>query len=300
MTADYRIAGFPITIHLPDSLDAGTLLPSFAPFRTVESKRDARLFDFTVLPAGNMPDYGAKELLEETDNDMGHLSLYAVPDGYRVEITQGRYRHQMVAAADFSSAEACLQQEDPSMGNALSSLLRVAYSQAILNHDAVSIHAAAVYNKGEAYLFMGASGTGKSTHASLWMKHIPQTGLLNDDNPTIRIVDGRAYVYGTPWSGKTACYKNLSFPVGGMVRLKQASVNRFFLREGIEAFAAVYPGCSVIAQDERLRNRLYDTAACLAGLVTVGTLECLPDREAALVCHEALAGDREKPRTNNM
>ena len=181
-----------------------------------------------------------------------------------------------------------MQREDKNIGAALSSMLRIAYAQAILGHDAVSIHAAAVYNSGHAYLFLGASGTGKSTHASLWIKHIPGTELLNDDNPTVRIVDGKAYAYGTPWSGKTACYKNLSFPVGGMVRLKQAPANVFYRTEGADAFIVLYPGCSVIAEDIRLRNCLYDTLARLSGMVTVGMMDCLPDMAAALSCHDSL------------
>ena len=34
-------------------------------------------------------------------------------------------------------------------------------------------------------LFQGKSGTGKSTHSGLWLKHIPGCELLNDDNPIV-------------------------------------------------------------------------------------------------------------------
>ena len=164
----------------------------------------------------------------------------------------------------------------------------MAYAQAILRHDAVSIHASAVFCNGQAYLFLGKSGTGKSTHSALWIENIPGTELLNDDNPTIRILNGKAYAYGSPWSGKTACYKNVSFPVGGMVRLNQAPENSFQLQEGADAFVALYPGCSFIARDEYLRNSLYDTLTVLAGSVMVGTLDCLPDKHAALMCYREL------------
>ena len=136
---------------------------------------------------------------------------------------------------------------------------------------------------------MRRSGTGKSTHASLWLKHIAGSELLNDDNPTVRIVGGEPVAYGTPWSGKTPCYRQLAFPIDGIVRLVQAPSNRFKLLEDIDAFIAIYPGCSVIAEDMALCNGLYDTLVSLAGLVRVGTLECLPDREAALLCHDSLA-----------
>jgi hypothetical protein len=37
--------------------------------------------------------------------------------------------------------------------------------------------------------------------------------------------DGRVIVYGTPWSGKTPCYRNLQMPVGAYVRLEQYPEN---------------------------------------------------------------------------
>lgn len=286
----YRVAGFLFSVALPVGMDAERLLPSFRSFRVLgHVGNEKRLFDFTVTVADEMPRSEIGELLEETDNDMGHLGLYATAEGYVVEIINGGCKHRMAANAEFSFLKAWLQGADNQVGKALSSLLRIAYAQAVLRQDAVSIHAAAVYQDEKAYLFMGTSGTGKSTHASLWIKHIPGTGLLNDDNPTVRIVDGKAYAYGTPWSGKTACYKNLSFPIGGMVRLRQASVNSFCLQEGADAFVTLYPGCSVIAKDKRLRNCLYDTLVRLAERVKVGTMDCLPDKEAALLCHSSLA-----------
>lgn len=200
----------------------------------------------------------------------------------------------MEASRDFSIVRVYLHEGDKWTGHALSSLLRIAYSQAVLYRDAVSIHASAVFCENRAFLFMGKSGTGKSTHSALWLKHIPGTELLNDDNPTLRIVEGKVYAYGTPWSGKTPCYKPLSYLVGGMVRLRQAAVNSFNKQKDIEAFTAVLPGCSFIRQDVKLHSYLYDILARMVELVPVGILECRPDEEAALLCREMLLQAAEK------
>ena len=78
-----------------------------------------------------------------------------------------------------------------------------AYEQTLL------VHASVPQIGTTAFLFQGLSGTGKSTHSQLWRTHIPQVELLNDDNPVVRITaDGRISVWGTPWSGKTPCYRN--------------------------------------------------------------------------------------------
>lgn len=291
---NFCVADFPFTVHLPGGLEADRLLPSFRTFRMEGDAADLpdRLFDFIALPAAEMPaTAGQQTLLEETDNDMGHVCLYALADGYRVEVTCYGTTHCMVARPDFSAATAGICWEARGAGYALSSLLRITYAQAVLCRDAVSIHASAVHCDGRAYLFMGKSGTGKSTHSALWLRHIPGCTLLNDDNPVVRIVGNRALAYGTPWSGKTPCYNNVAFPIGGMVRLSQAPANRFYRREEVDAFVTLYPGCSVIAADHRLRNALYDTLTRLTALVTVGTLECLPDEEAALLCYSQLKGD---------
>lgn len=290
MTTTYyfRVADFRFSVCLPASCEVDRLLPSFHDFRETGHTMEKTLFRFTAVSSGQLPAPGSGQLIEQTDNDMGHLVLYALRDGYYIEITSNGRLHRMAATADFSVIEADLQWDDPQAGSALSSLIRTAYAQAILYHNAISIHASAVHNDGRAYLFMGKSGTGKSTHSALWMEHIPGTELLNDDNPTIRFRKGKAYAYGTPWSGKTACYKNQAFPIGGMARLRQAPENRFDKLEGIDAFIALYPGCSVITHDEHLRNRLYDTLTLLAEKVMVGTMDCRPDREAALTCHDAL------------
>lgn len=288
-TYNYIVAGFSFAVQLPDKKDAKQLLPSFLPFQHTGNREGELLFSLTVVPAGSNDQSG--DLWEETDNDMGHLRLFKIAEGYRVEIAHKECIHRMWSDRRFSAAQTCLDWNDRQVGNALSSLLRIQFAQAVIYQNAVSVHAAAVSCKGLAYLFMGKSGTGKSTHAALWMKHISGTELLNDDNPTVRLIGDKAYAYGTPWSGKTPCYKSLGLPIGGMVRLRQALVNRFYPQEGTDAFVALYPGCSVIAQDTDLRNRLYDTLTRLVESAPVGLLDCRPDKEAAFVCHQALAGN---------
>ena len=284
----FHIAGFILAVDCPEGWDMGSVLPSFKPFRYVPGKEDTRyLLQCAVLPVTrDVQTEQEAPPVDETVNDMGGIRLYARPDEYRVALTCGDGPPaSMVADKAFTTLKVYVGQNGREGGHALSSLLRIAYSQAILRHDALALHAAAVFNGGISYLFMGKSGTGKSTHAQLWMKHIPGTGLLNDDNPTVRILSGKAYACGTPWSGKTPCYRSWSFPIGGMVRLVQAPENRFTLQGGGDAFAAIYPGCSVISQDTALRGRLYDTVARLADAVPVATLACRPEAEAAVLCH---------------
>ena len=88
----------------------------------------------------------------------------------------------------------------------------------------------------------------------LMVENFPGCELLNDDNPIVRIEKEGIAVYGTPWSGKTTCYRNLQFTVGGIVRLVQAPHNRFIRQEEVDAFITVLPGCAVFPQAELLHK----------------------------------------------
>lgn len=287
-TLYFRVAGFLFRLSFPES---GKALPeAFTPFLCEPAEDEETISSFRILP-GPLPLADEPgHLMEENENDMGKLHLFQTTDGYRVELYGGdEHLHRMYADPAFRSVRLSLAGTDRD-GHALSSLLRIACSMAVLPHGAVSLHASTVFDdEGHAFLFMGKSGTGKSTHSALWLTYFAGCGLLNDDNPFVRMDKGIARVYGTPWSGKTPCYKNLSFPIAGIARLKQAKANRFVRQEGIGAFTLLLPGCSVIRQDKRLYDELCNTLVQLAESVPTGVLECLPDREAAFLCRQSFA-----------
>ena len=193
-----------------------------------------------------------------------------------------------IANADFTNITASVAPDSPDCGLVLTSMLRIAFAQAILRRDGISIHASAVAADGKAWLFLGKSGTGKSTHARLWLRNIPGSRLLNDDNPAVRLVDGKAVAFGTPWSGKTQCYRNESSPIGGIVRLVQGDADIFTKKDEVAALVALLPSCSVVHSDAALQSLLCDTLARLIELVPVGELKCLPDNESAIICYNNL------------
>ena len=168
---------------------------------------------------------------------------------------------------------------------AIDNALMVLYALATADRQTALFHAAVVSHDGKGYMFLGPSGTGKSTHARLWLQHIEGTELINDDNPVVRIAgDGTAVVYGSPWSGKTPCYRNVSCPLGGIVVLSQAPYNKIRRLGGIEAYVALMESISGKRWDERIADGLHQTENALASHVPVWHLECLPDGAAARLC----------------
>lgn len=287
----YKVADLVFEIVLPEFADAEVLLPSFAPFRYMDydEKTDELCMRMDVSDVYT-ESTEESQFINDSVNDMGYVSLHVTENGYKIEIKarDNSCLHYMTAGRDFRNVVATVNWDDRYTGMVVSSMVRMAFSQAILEHDAVSVHASCVYTEGEAYMFMGKSGTGKSTHSALWINSFCGCDLLNDDNPIIRVKDDGVWIYGSPWSGKTQCYKNLSFPLKGAVLLRQAAINRFFYCKEIKAFVTLLPSCSVIREDGHLHDCLCDILVKITDKVTVGTLECLPDREAALLCKEKL------------
>lgn len=288
----FRVAGLLFSVALPDGWDVETILPSFHPFRCKTCSEEKAIFRVLATTQSFADDGKRTELLEDSPNDIGRTRLFRSTDGYCVEInndtTQNGLVHTMITDPHFESATAYIRPEDLSMGAVLSSMVRFLFAQAVLEHDGVFVHASCVSMEGKSYLFLGKSGTGKSTHARQWLQAFPDCRLLNDDNPALRIEDGKVMVYGTPWSGKTSCYKNEGYPVAGIARLRQAKTNSFSLLEGPEIFAALLPSCSAIRQDAGLLEALYCTLIQIAEQVTVGCMECLPNIDAARVCYNSL------------
>ena len=168
---------------------------------------------------------------------------------------------------------------------AIDNALMILFALSTAGHGVALFHASTIIHAGKAYMFLGVSGTGKSTHSSLWLKYINGTELLNDDNPVVRVFDdGNATVYGSPWSGKTPCYRNLYYPLDGIVLLSQAPYNKIHRLSGIQAYVALVPSISGKRWDERIADGLHHTENALAMTVPVWHLECLPDEAAALLC----------------
>lgn len=288
----FRVAGLLFSVVLPDGWDVKAILPSFNPFRCKTRSEGEAIFRILATTQSFADDSKRTELLEDSPNDIGRTRLFRSSDGYCVEInndtTQNGLVHTMITDPHFESATAYIRPEDLSMGAVLSSMVRFLFAQAVLEHDGVFVHASCVSMEGKSYLFLGKSGTGKSTHARQWLQAFTECRLLNDDNPALRIEDGKVMVYGTPWSGKTSCYKNEGYPVAGIARLKQAETNCFSPLEGPEIFAALLPSCSAIRQDADLMEALYCTLIQVAEKINVGCMECLPNIDAARVCYNSL------------
>jgi hypothetical protein len=278
----YIVAEHLFSVEADESLT--DLMVNYEPFRT-EQSNDA-LFSLTVTDGG--PVQYVEELSQDEEGQdivCGHTEQEEPAFEFRFG---GKTAGWLVCSAGYREGTLYLSgfQSKAAVDNAL----MIMFAMASATQDTVLFHAAAVSLDGKGYMFLGKSGTGKSTHARLWLGNIPGTELMNDDNPAVRIkADGTAVVYGTPWSGKTPCYRNISAPIGGIVLLSQAPYNKIVRLKGIGAYAAVVPSISGKRWDSLIADGLHETENALATYIPVWHLDCLPDADAAHLCKDTIA-----------
>ena len=160
--------------------------------------------------------------------------------------------------------------------------LWVGYGLMVLPFNTVAIHSSCIVHNNKAVLFLGESGTGKSTHTRLWREYIDGTFLLNDDSPIIRVEDGKVWAYGSPWSGKTPCYKQERYELVGCVRLSQAPFNQIRTLSVLQSYGAIHPSCPPeFAYDSNLYDHISRFIDKLISNTPFYHLACLPDKEAA-------------------
>ena len=171
--------------------------------------------------------------------------------------------------------------------------LWLAYCMTGASHGRLPVHASVVVCDSRAVLCLGESGTGKSTHTRLWLENIADTYLLNDDSPIVAARrEGAAEVFGSPWSGKTPCYRAEHHPVAALLRLEQRPENSIRRLRGLEAIAALQPSCPpAMAHDERCLDMVGHFVGAVVGGTPVYRLGCLPNADAALLSHATIYGD---------
>lgn len=292
----YTVAGHTFAVTLPEGYAAEDHLKPYAPFQCSDDSIEP-LFSLDVVLTDNLSTLCPGERIECFNDEPPYLWMF------RPEPREGLHRYWFAFSYSRSRPDCMLiPSEDLSrntlhvpsahasqlMEFAISNSMMLLYTFRTTPYDTLMVHASVISHAGAGYMFLGKSGTGKSTHSRLWLEHIEDTSLLNDDNPVIRIVDGQPLIYGTPWSGKTHCYRNEVLPLKAVVRLSQAPFNRISVLPPLKSYASLMPACSCMRWDRASTDALHKTVERVITKVRGYHLECLPDGDAARVCHSAV------------
>lgn len=87
-------------------------------------------------------------------------------------------------------------------------------------------HGASISYKDNGYIFTAPSGTGKSTHISLWQKYLDGVEIVNGDKPILHFeTDGTITVYSTPYAGKEGWQNHSSAPLKSLCIINRGDKN---------------------------------------------------------------------------
>ena len=293
-----------------ETVNSMRLLPSFANFevdggdvseavacKNLEAERGELLFtlivDDTLSPAPQ------RCLVRKFDTGNGDTIVYQLPDGgyqYIIRDILGNDCCLLIADKSFGHCQCALHGDWTMRSFGLNNALMLVYAFAGSYRQTLLIHASATMlpppsDGGEplGFPFIASSGTGKSTHTSLWLRYVEGAELLNDDNPILRIEPEGVYIYGSPWSGKTPCYRNRRARLAAVTRIERAPSNSIERQKPVAAFASLLPACSSMKWDEAIYRNLCDAITHIVESTPIYTLYCLPDEGAARLSFETLA-----------
>ena len=290
MKKAYEVAGHIFTVELPDRYPLWDLMGQYNPFE-IPVPESGAIFSLEWVPG--LPEREKTPVYTEIpeENGQARIELYHIEGGWRFEMAPTAKAPTccwLETDEDYTRATLSITPERRSALFAINNSLMILYAFRTASMGTLEMHSSVVIRDGKGYMFLGKSGTGKSTPSRQWLETFPGTELLNDDNPVIRADGTGVRVYGTPWSGKTPCYRKLDVPVGAIVRIRQSPENRATRLGLVEAYASVYSSCSGLKAERKIADGLHATLEQVVTTVPCFVLDCRPDHEAAEVCYEAV------------
>lgn len=158
----------------------------------------------------------------------------------------------------------------------------------LIPYGVILFHGSALAIDGECFIFTARSGVGKSTHAGLYREMLgDRVEMINDDKPLIKITDGGAYAYGTPWNGKHRLSTNVGRRISAISIISRAELNAISEISKRDAFADIFSQTNRPREAELLGETV-TLVDKLCESVRLYRLECNTDMEAAKISYEAM------------
>ena len=290
MTRAFQVAGHTFHLEVPGADFRFGLAGQYEPFEVRPVDRPL----FRLALTDTLPDRERTLVLDpETDPGETRLRLFRTAGGWIVEMAPDArlpIQGTLLLNEDFTVGSLLLADKRLAVASfAVGNSLMLMYAFCTATLGTLEMHASVIRNAGRAYLFLARSGTGKSTHSQQWLEAIPGSELLNDDNPIVRVFpDGRVRVFGSPWSGKTPCYRAEEAQAGAFVRIRRCPENKITRLGLVEAYASLYSSCSGFRAVKRMADGLHETIGAIVTKVPCFVLDCRPDHDAARVCAAAV------------
>lgn len=287
----FKIADFGITIVFQSGNNSMDLLPSFSCFRVEPGQTSEDILAVTVDDALQPVPSAERELIRNIETGNGIIKVDKIKEGgyqFIIRDIHGRGCCLLISDSHFSNVHCTLNGSFNMRSYGLNSAMMLSFAFASASRQTLLIHASTVVQGNYGYAFLAKSGTGKSTQVAMWLNYLSGCELLNDDNPIVRVIDGKTYLFGSPWSGKTPCYRNRKVLAGAFVKIMRAKSNSVEREDTLEAWGTLLASVSSMKWDKGIYEMTCNTIKLLIETTDVYTLHCLPDKESAVICNKAI------------
>ena len=283
-TKYYKVGEHLFAIETKESIFS--LLSNYAPFETDEFGA-THVFIIHVEEGSMCAAEGWESVYtDRSDEDMPRIEMYRRGGEWLFLLSVNRDTEVVCSIrCDKNWSDVHVTMKEGYERFAIDNAAMLIYAFRTVSLNTLLFHSSVTVRDGKAYMFLGHSGTGKSTHSRQWLAAFEEAWLLNDDNPVVRISEsGEVRVYGSPWSGKTACYVAKDAPVQALVQLAQAPENKIERLRMTQAYPYILASVSGLKILPESMDAIYGSIARLLELCPVYRLECLPDTAAAQLC----------------
>lgn len=151
----------------------------------------------------------------------------------------------------------------------------------------IPIHASAISLNNSSIIFSAPSGTGKSTHANLWLNTFENAIYINDDKPLISIIDEKIEVVGTPWSGKNRLNNNIKSNLKAIVFLKQSKTNSIVTLDNTSKLVYLLRNIYRPVEKE-IQDIIFEKLNILISKIPMYELSCDISKDAVLLAYKKI------------
>lgn len=251
MSIDVVIAGSRVRITTPSGALLELLTERYRNFLQPRSTTEPAAAELDIEVVDEPPCAGQPDLLVALRDGVWHLSRGDFDARWSPATRRGHIRQTL---NPYST----------------DSVLRIVQSLVLSGENGFLLHASSMVRHGQAYVFTGPSGAGKTTMTRL----APADAvLLTDEISCVRRTGDEWRAYGTPFAGELgisgAC---VSAPIAGVYRLEQGSVTNVARMTPAEGVRTVMRNLLFFTPDDAAGRQVLDTVCDLGAAVPVQRL----------------------------
>lgn len=151
------------------------------------------------------------------------------------------------------------------------------------------LHCCFLNYNGQAIVFSGPSGIGKSTHANLWCQHIERTQIVNGDRCLIyRNEEGQYVASAWPVCGSSNICLTETYPLKAIVFMGQAPHNEVISLRPMQLFKQLSSQVTINWWNKRQVSRTLDELQQMLGNINMCNYICNLTEEAPMTLYNYL------------